>query len=156
MRFTSLRSIRAAAVAATVVAVPLVQSLTLTPASASVADPLPASTRFYVPKVGIDAKHQIADLARAGRKQDANLIRTMVRTPQAVWFTRGTPASVRRDVRQVTQRAGKKTVPTLVAYKVPGRDCSQYSSGGAGSDAAYRAWADGFAAGLAKGRRVIV
>ncbi|MEP6852296.1 MAG: glycoside hydrolase family 6 protein [bacterium] len=43
-----------------------------------------------------------------------------------------------------------------MAYNVPGRDCSQYSSGGAGSDVAYRAWADGFAAGLTKGHTVIV
>jgi endoglucanase len=80
-----------------------------------------------------------------------------VQTPQAVWFTGGTPKQVRQQVRQVAQQAaGKKSVATLVLYNVPGRDCSQYSSGGAGSDAAYRAWIDGVAAGLAKGQRVIV
>src|SRR4029079_17488711 len=31
---------------------------------------------------------------------------------------------------------------------VPGRDCSQYSAGGAPTGDAYRAWIDGFAAGL--------
>ena len=41
-------------------------------------------------------------------------------------------------------------------YNVPGRDCSQYSSGGAGSDVAYEAWVDGFAAGLQEGQRSIV
>ena len=49
-----------------------------------------------------------------------------------------------------------RSVPTLVVYNAPGRDCSQYSSGGAGSDEAYRAWIDGFAAGLRPGQRVIV
>jgi endoglucanase len=157
MRSIQFRRASVAAAAAALVSLPLVLTATSAPASASVADPLPATTRFYVPKAPIGAKHQIARLTRAGRKHDARLIRTMVHTPQAVWFTGGTPAAVRRQVRQVTQRAaGKRTVPTLVAYNVPGRDCSQYSSGGAGSDAAYHTWADGFAAGLRKGHRVVV
>ena len=48
------------------------------------------------------------------------------------------------------------TVPTLVVYYVPGRDCSQYSSGGAPTDAAYRAWIDGFVAGLGRGKAVVI
>ena len=143
--------------AATLLALPLVQSATVAPASASVAKPLPGSARFYVPPAPSGAKHQIARLTRVGKKYDAKLVRDMVHKPRAVWFTGGTPAAVRRQVRHVTRRAaGKRTVPTLVAYNVPGRDCSQYSSGGAGSDAAYRAWADGFAAGLRSGHRVVV
>jgi endoglucanase len=43
-----------------------------------------------------------------------------------------------------------------VVYNAPGRDCSQYSSGGAGSDTAYRQWADGFARGLIPGQQVVV
>jgi endoglucanase len=49
-----------------------------------------------------------------------------------------------------------KKVPTLVVYNVPGRDCSQYSSGGAGTDAAYEGWVSGFAAGLIRNQRVVV
>ena len=119
--------------------------------------PLPAGTRFYVPEAPAGSRQQIADLRAAGDKADAALIRAEVDTPQAVWVTGGTPKQVRHDVKRTAQKAARKrTVPTLVAYNVPGRDCSQYSSGGAGSDAAYRAWADGFAAGLTKRQKVIV
>jgi endoglucanase len=41
-------------------------------------------------------------------------------------------------------------------YNVPGRDCSQYSAGGAGSDAAYRAWVDGVVAGLQQAHAVVI
>jgi endoglucanase len=74
-----------------------------------------------------------------------------------VWFTSGTPSHVRGAVARTVERAAAlKSVPTLVAYNVPGRDCSQYSSGGARNDAAYRAWATGFAAGLERSRAVNV
>lgn len=77
-------------------------------------------------------------------------------TPQAVWFTNGTPQAVKKAVRRESHRAGNRSVPTFVIYNMPGRDCSQYSSGGAGSDEAYRAWVDGFAAGPTKGQRITV
>ena len=44
-------------------------------------------------------------------------------------------------------------VPVLVAYNFPFRDCAQYSAGGAIDAAAYKAWIDGFAAGIGNGRR---
>jgi endoglucanase len=114
-------------------------------------------THFYVPKPPPGSQRQINNLNAAGHHQAAALIRAEVHTPQAVWFTSGTPGQVRRGVAQTVARAASmKSVPTLVAYNVPGRDCSQYSSGGAGSDAAYRAWATGFAAGLSKRHTVIV
>jgi endoglucanase len=115
------------------------------------------TTRFYTPPADPGARQQIADLRSAGHAADARLVRREVTTPQAVWFTSGTPKEVRRGVHAVAVAARKqRAVPTLVAYDVPGRDCSQYSSGGAGSDAAYRAWIDGFAAGLPRHRRVAV
>jgi endoglucanase len=49
-----------------------------------------------------------------------------------------------------------KTVPTLVAYNLPYRDCAQYSAGGATDSAAYRAWIDAFAAGIGKGKAVVI
>jgi endoglucanase len=126
-------------------------------ASASQPAPLPTDTRFYTPAPSHDAVRQIASLVSHGDLTDAALVTRQVLTPQAVWFTDGTPKRVQQQVRELAQQAaGRRTVPTLVAYNVPGRDCSQYSSGGAGSDAAYRDWIDGFAAGLARNQRVIV
>ena len=155
---TSMLSRRRAAAAALALAAALMgQALTAGPAAASIADPLPAGTKLYVPPPVPGAAEQVAQLRRSGAYGDAALIAKMISTPQAVWFSSGTPKDVRKGVHQVSVRAHvAKSVPTLVAYDVPGRDCSQYSSGGAGSDAAYRAWADGFAAGLLPRQRVIV
>ena len=128
----------------------------ISPASAA-SSSLRHDTRFYVPQPPPGSQRQISNLTASGRVKAAALIRREVHTPQAVWFTSGTPWQVGRAVaRTVDRAAGEKSVPTLVAYDVPGRDCSQYSSGGAGSDTAYRAWATAFAAGLGKRHRVIV
>jgi len=134
-----------------------VASAGVTPALAVTANPLPGRTHLYVPPAPDGAKDQIQRLRANGRDRAAALIKAETRTPQAVWFTDGTPAEVRRAVRAASTRAQKsRTVPTFVVYNVPGRDCSQYSSGGAGSDAAYRAWIDGFAKGLIPRQKVVV
>jgi endoglucanase len=118
---------------------------------------LAPSTQFYVPKADHGAVAQIAALTASGDKADAALIRTMIETPQAVWLTGGTPKEVMQDVRSTLARASAKgTVPVLVAYNVPGRDCAQYSAGGAATGTDYRAWIDGFVSGLGTGRAVVI
>lgn len=145
---------RAAAVLAGAIAV--IVCAGMSSASAAPAG-LQHGTRFYVPPPPPDSQRQITNLAAGGRTQAAALIRTETHTPQAVWFTSGNPWQVQRAVaRTVDRAASTNTIPTVVAYDVPGRDCSQYSSGGAGSDVAYRAWATAFAAGLGKRHSVIV
>jgi endoglucanase len=148
---------RLAAVGLSATALLLGQAIGSAAASAVPASTLPANTHFYTPPPDHGAIRQIVQLAATGHLHDALLVGSMVATPQAVWFTSGTPTEVRQNVRGTAVRAAvARTVPTLVAYNVPGRDCSQYSSGGAGSDTAYRAWADGFAGGLLPGQRVVV
>ncbi len=118
---------------------------------------LNASTQFYVPKPLHGALEQIADLTAAGEKADALLVKQMIQTPQAVWFTGGTPKVVMQGVRNTVLRAADKgTVPVLVAYNIPFRDCSQYSAGGATSVAAYKAWIDAFAAGIGAYPAVVI
>src|SRR5688572_26123911 len=108
-------------------------------ASAKSQASLDPNTQFYVPKPNHGAIEQIADLTSRGDKADANLIREMIDTPQAVWFTQDTPKSVEQDVRNTVKRAaGKKTVPVLVAYNIPFRDCAQFSAGGATTVAQYK------------------
>jgi endoglucanase len=81
----------------------------------------------------------------------------MIETPQAVWFTRGTPSSVLRDVRNTVKlAAAKKTVPVLVAYNIPFRDCAQFSAGGATTVEEYMAWIDAFAAGIGGKEAVVI
>jgi endoglucanase len=131
--------------------------LVATPASAAVATPLPPATSFFVPPADAGATQQIAQLTQAGNTTSATLLRKEVAVPRAAWFTGGTPSQVRTAVRNtVLQASSRAAVPVLVMYDVPGRDCGQYSAGGALTDAAYRAWATGFAQGLIAGQRVVV
>jgi endoglucanase len=115
------------------------------------------NTRFYIPPPDPGAVRQIEDLVRAGDLRDAVGIARMVTTPQAVWFSGGTPAEVRRSVRRTVQAAARQhAVPVLVAYNVPFRDCAQYSAGGALSTDAYLAWIRAFAAGIGTRRAIVI
>jgi endoglucanase len=118
---------------------------------------LGANTRFYAPPPKPEALEQVIELARHRKYADAVRIGAMVTTPQAVWFTGGTPAQVKADVKKTMAAAAlTKTVPVLVAYNIPFRDCAQYSEGGAKDSAEYEAWIEGFAAGIGRGRAVVI
>ena len=118
---------------------------------------LPADTLFYVPKPNHGAVEQIADLISGGDKTSAYLIEQMIDTPQSVWFGGGTPHQVQQEVKNTVKRAaGKGTVPVLVAYNIPFRDCAQFSAGGATTVEEYTAWIDGFAAGIGNEAAVVI
>jgi endoglucanase len=118
---------------------------------------LAPTTQFYVPHPDHGASEQIAQLTANGEQSQANLIQAMVNTPQAVWFTSGDPKDVQQNVKQIAQQAaGNGAVPVLVAYDIPGRDCGQYSAGGAASDADYRAWISAFAEGIGGDKAVVL
>ena len=140
--------------AVTLAVVALMAAFVAAPASA--ARP-PSGKDLYVPPPDHGARRQIAELISQGDRDEARLIRAMIDTPQAVWFTAGTPRSVKRDVRSTVARAAaKRDVPVLVAYNVPFRDCAQFSAGGATTRAEYEAWIDGFAAGIGSRRAIVV
>ena len=118
---------------------------------------LDPDTQFYVRKPDLGALQQIAGLISTGDKADADLIRTMIAIPQAVWITGGAPQKTQQEVKNTVQRAaGKGTVPVLVAYNIPFRDCAQYSAGGATSLAEYEAWIDAFAAGIGSNPAIVI
>jgi endoglucanase len=114
-------------------------------------------TRFFIPAPSPGAVSQIVDLAKGRMLVDAARITAMEATPRAVWFTDGTPADVKAAVRKTVKTAALlHTVPVLVAYDVPFRDCAQYSAGGAVDTAAYEAWIDGFAEGIGTAQVVVI
>jgi endoglucanase len=70
--------------------------------------------------------------------------------PQARWFTTTNTSAVRAQVSGfVGAAAAAGRIPIMVVYDIPNRDCGGASGGGAPSHAAYRAWVDEVAAGLA-------
>jgi endoglucanase len=118
------------------------------------ANPL-AGERFYVNPENHAA--QQAERWRAqGRTADAALVQRIADRPTAVWFAgqQVDPAAAAAALVQAAARAG--TTPVLVLYNLPGRDCGQFSAGGAASPEAYRAWVGAVAAGLGRARAVVV
>jgi endoglucanase len=146
----------AASVALTVGAV-----LPAATASASTAAPaarvISPGTRFFVPPPSSGAPQQVVALLKARDVKDAALVTEMETIPRAVWFTSGTQAQVQQQVRQtMAEAAVERAEPVLVAYDIPGRDCAQYSAGGALDESAYQAWIDGFAKGIGGGKAVVI
>ena len=132
-------------------------SASASPASATVQRSLGPGTRFYVPPPSQGAPQQILQLVKSGDVKDAALITRMETVPRAVWFSSGTPAQVERQVQQTMIGAAiENAVPVLVAYDIPGRDCAQYSAGGALNQADYEAWISGFARGIGHGKAVVI
>lgn len=118
---------------------------------------LDANTQFYTPPPDHDAIRQIARLIASRKKADARLIGEMIATPQAVWVTKGTPKSVKQEVKlTVKLAAATRTVPVLVAYNLPFRDCAQFSAGGATSVQEYKAWIDAFATGIGNSKAIVI
>ena len=153
--FTTLALVAASAAAAPGIAA--ATAATATAATATTTHTLAPSTRFFVPPPASGAVAQAAQLAGSGDLKDAALLARMVTTPQAVWFNSGTPAQVEKQARTTMAEAAlERSVPVLVAYDIPGRDCAQYSAGGALDQADYDAWADGLAAGIGNGKAVVI
>jgi endoglucanase len=142
---------------AALTAVALSLTATGVSASASTGHESSPDTRFFVPAPDPGARQQIRQLLQQHDRVDAQLLLEMVTTPQAVWFTGGTPAQVQDGVRDTMREArDEEAVPVLVAYDIPGRDCAQYSAGGALDEASYLAWIDAFASGIGRGRAVVL
>jgi len=133
---------------------------------------LPAGTRFYVQPPAQGSTAQILKLLASGQLKNAGLIAAMEAVPSAVWLTGETSAQaaepgnlgeeqanldVARQVRTTVLAADLQgAVPIFVAYNIPGRDCSEYSAGGAPTDAAYDSWIDSISKALGSARAVVL
>lgn len=115
-------------------------------------NPLAGSTFFVDPyNAAVTAEKN----TRAnGQSYEADMIKKISTTAQGVWIAEwsGDPQAA---VSNVLNRVGG-TVPILVAYNIPNRDCGNHSAGGAAGAAAYKAWIDGFAAGIGNARVVVI
>lgn len=124
--------------------------------AAETPDPAGHGSALYVPDANPAAYRQALDLARTGRLRDAAGILTMVSTPQAVWFGDQTPAEVERQVRAVVRDGGHDHATVVLAlYNIPGRDCANYSAGGAATTAEYETWIDAVARGIGHGDTIV-
>jgi endoglucanase len=153
-------------------------ALALAPGLASAATQAPAghtlapNTRFYVPPPAQGSVQQILQLVKSGQLKNAGLLTAMEATPSAVWLDGETPAQAAEPGNQGSQQADADTVkqirltlaaarlenavPVFVAYNIPGRDCSEYSAGGAPTDAAYDAWINAIGGALGNAQAVVL
>ena len=100
------------------------------------------------------AKRQ-AETLRRSRPQDAALLAQIADQPVARWLG-GWVSDIGREVDNAVSTITRSgALPVFVAYNIPGRDCGQYSAGGANGSDAYRKWIRSFADGL-RGRQAIV
>jgi endoglucanase len=115
-------------------------------------NPLAGKT-FYVDPAN-RASEQAAAWERANRAADARELRKIGDRAVAHWLTGGTDVSGAVDS-LVGAAAARGQLPVLVAYNIPNRDCGSFSSGGATSADAYRAWVRSIVTGL-KSRPAVV
>lgn len=123
-------------------------SATGVPTQVPTATPAPAAGGFYVDPGSVPAQ-QVRALAAAGDAADARQLDEQIAShPLAHWFT-GQEADPGPAVRALTTAsAAAGQVAVLVLYDLPGRDCGQFSAGGASDEPAYLAYVAAFAAGL--------
>lgn len=120
--------------------------------AAPAGDPF-GNIRFFVdPSAAASAA--IASLV--SNAAEAAAVRKVANGPQADWFgSSGGNVQAAVAGRAAEVRASG-ALPVFVAYNIPKRDCGGYSSGGATSPDAYRAWIRQFAAGLGHGPAAVI
>jgi len=125
--------------------------------------PLKPSTVFFTPQPATAALAQVQQLAQAGNTAAANAVQRMLQVPQAVWFTGSSngapdsPASIQYQVSStIADAASFGQIPILVAFNIPGNECSTTSLGGATTTGAFQTWINAFAQGLGQSKALVL
>src|SRR3954470_12414040 len=113
-----------------------------------------SSARLYVDPAS-EARRQ-ADAWRRSRPTDAALMGKIASQPVAQWMGDWN-LDIGREVSDAVSRiTGARSLPVFVAYNIPGRDCGEYSAGGANGSNAYRKWIRAFANGIGSRKAVVI
>jgi len=122
------------------------------PAAAQADDVLNRGTRLWV---NPDSSTRAAAQQLHGQDR-ANALR-LATVPSATWLTKGTREQARKEAFAIGLKSNLRgETPVLAAYNIPGRDCSQYSAGGAANTREYKAWINGVAEGLSVFKAVVI
>ncbi|MEP6654064.1 MAG: glycoside hydrolase family 6 protein [Myxococcales bacterium] len=96
---------------------------------------------------------------RAKNKGDAEAAQLMGKIAQyggADWIGEWTPYVERWVDKRITLLSKSGALPYFVAYKIPKRDCGQYSAGGAAKGQEYKEWIDQFARAIGTRKAVVI
>nr|WP_211194458.1 glycoside hydrolase family 6 protein [Pyxidicoccus fallax] len=115
--------------------------------------PLAMTNGFYV-----DPNSNPASWVRAnsGDSRASRIQSAIASKPGARWFGNWSGDITSAVSSFVAAADAADKLPVLVTYNIPGRDCGSHSGGGAGSPEAYRAWINGFAAGLGARPAIVI
>lgn len=116
-----------------------------------------AALPLYV-ETASPARRTASEWAAAGRTSEASKIERIAVQPVAKWFGDWTygHGGTKGDVNWwVGLATAAGSLPVLIAYDLPWRDCGLFSSGGAANAAVYRNYIDEMAAGIG-GRAAVV
>lgn len=113
-----------------------------------------SSSAFYVDP-NSSAKKQ-ADMWRWTRPDDARLMNLIASQPVAKWVGDWN-SDIRKEAQEYTNKATEtNTIPIFAVYNVPGRDCSNYSAGGAQTAEKYKNWINAFASGIGDQKATVI
>lgn len=132
-----------------------VQKTEQSPAASAVASGNPlGGMRFYVNPNSSAARQ--ANEWRSSRPGDASAMDYLAAQATAQWLG-GWSGDVGSAARQVVSQAAQNgSVPVLVAYNIPFRDCGGYSAGGATSRDAYLSWIRSLAGGIGGNSAIVI
>ncbi len=109
---------------------------------------------FYV-----DTNSQAANQANAwatSNQSGAAAMQVLAAQPTASWFGDWN-SNIQNDVHTlVTKAQGQGTMPVIIAYNIPQRDCGSYSAGGANNPSGYTQWIQSFAAGIGSAPATVI
>lgn len=93
---------------------------------------------------------------KSHRSGDAEIMRKIGAESTGSWLG-GWNQDVKSDVQKIVSAASSQgTVPTLVVYNIPGRDCGHYSAGGLGSKDAYLSWIRQVSDGIGDRKAIVI
>lgn len=103
---------------------------------------------------GSTAAREADAYAGRGDAENAALLRRIAEQPAAAWLGADEPRARAGELTRAATAAGREAL--LVAYRIPHRDCGQYSRGGAADGDAYRRWIDEVAEGIGDRRATVI
>ena len=113
---------------------------------------------FNGKKMYVDPNNQATADANAIRSYDsynASLLDKIGNQPNAVWFGNWN-SDVKNDAANLVKAAAaQNSLPVVVVYNIPQRDCGGYSAGSTSSDA-YKQWISDLSQGLRGGKAAVI
>lgn len=126
--------------------------------------PIIGNTRSGNPLAGIslfnDQNNNPAAIQKqqwqSSRPADAAMMDKIANQPKAIWMGNWN-GNITSDTKSMVDRAQQaNSLPVLIAYNIPNRDCGSYSAGGSSSKAAYQDWINGLASGIGNRRAAVI